>query len=194
MSHFHERRQKAGESVDSFAQDLRGLYHKAYPSTSRGSKETEEMGQTVLANQFAAGLLPELKAKVAGSEGDLEKLLQKQGSRRPNCGICSPSQPRRSQHRPLCRSLSSQSRARRVCSNRGRLQSPISTVVPNGIWLTSALNMGGLNRSNRVRSISRSGSLHGRQNHHWRLCNDFRRLLSCLDRQIGDCTAVVYVL
>ena len=35
------------------------------------------MGQTVLANQFAAGLLPELKAKVAGSEGDLEKLLTK---------------------------------------------------------------------------------------------------------------------
>ena len=77
MSHFHERRQKAGESVDSFAQDLRGLYHKAYPSTSRGSKETEEMGQTILANQFATGLLPELKAKVGGSEGDLEKLLTK---------------------------------------------------------------------------------------------------------------------
>ena len=76
-SNFHERRQRSGESVDGFAQDLQHLYHKAYPATSCGSKETEEMGQTVLANQFAAGLLPELKAKVAGSEGDLDKLLTK---------------------------------------------------------------------------------------------------------------------
>ena len=35
------------------------------------------MGQLVLANQFVAGLLPELKAKVAGSEGKLEQLLTK---------------------------------------------------------------------------------------------------------------------
>ena len=35
------------------------------------------MGQSVLANQFAAGLLLELKVKVAGNEGNLEKLLTK---------------------------------------------------------------------------------------------------------------------
>ena len=46
-------------------------------ATTRGSKETDEMGQSVLANQFAAGLLPELKAKVAGSEGNMDKLLTK---------------------------------------------------------------------------------------------------------------------
>ena len=35
------------------------------------------MGQAVLANQFAAGLLLELKTKVAGTEGKLEQLLTK---------------------------------------------------------------------------------------------------------------------
>ena len=35
------------------------------------------MGKAVLASQFAAGLLPEIKAKVAGNEGDLEALLTK---------------------------------------------------------------------------------------------------------------------
>ena len=35
------------------------------------------MGKAVLASQFAAGLLPEIKAKVAGSEGDLDALLSK---------------------------------------------------------------------------------------------------------------------
>ena len=35
------------------------------------------MGQTVLANQFIAGLRPELKAKVVGTEGNLEQLLLK---------------------------------------------------------------------------------------------------------------------
>ena len=35
------------------------------------------MGQFVLSSQFAANLVPELKSKVAGVEGDLEKLLTK---------------------------------------------------------------------------------------------------------------------
>ena len=35
------------------------------------------MGQSVLANQFVAGLRPELKAKVVGSEGNMEQLLMK---------------------------------------------------------------------------------------------------------------------
>ena len=35
------------------------------------------MGQSVLANQFVAGLRPELKVKVVGSEGNMEQLLMK---------------------------------------------------------------------------------------------------------------------
>ena len=74
-SNFHDRKQKTGESVDSYAQELRRLFYKAYPATARGSKKAEEMGEMVLASQFAAGLLPKLKVKVAGSDGSLEKLL-----------------------------------------------------------------------------------------------------------------------
>ena len=35
------------------------------------------MAKSVLAHQFAAGLLPELKVKVAGAEGTFEELLAK---------------------------------------------------------------------------------------------------------------------
>ena len=35
------------------------------------------MGQSFLANQFVAGLRPELKAKVVSSEGNMEQLLMK---------------------------------------------------------------------------------------------------------------------
>ena len=35
------------------------------------------MDQTVLANQLISGLRPELKAKVVGTEGNLEQLLVK---------------------------------------------------------------------------------------------------------------------
>ena len=74
---FHERKQKEKESVDSYAQTIRELFHKAYPSAVRGSPEAESMGKSVLASQFASGLLPEIKVKVAGSEGDFETLLVK---------------------------------------------------------------------------------------------------------------------
>ena len=33
------------------------------------------MGRSVLAYQFVAGLCPKLKAKIAGTEGNLEQLL-----------------------------------------------------------------------------------------------------------------------
>ena len=55
---FHERKMKAKEDVDSYAQDLRNLFQKAYPRVRQGSKEAEETGKSVLAHQFAAGLLP----------------------------------------------------------------------------------------------------------------------------------------
>ena len=76
-SRFHERKQAPTESVDSYAQDLRKLYQKAYPSTRQGSREVEAMGRSVLAYQFVAGLLPHLKAKIAGQEGTFEELLTK---------------------------------------------------------------------------------------------------------------------
>ena len=70
---FHERKQKVKEDVDTYAQDLRNLFQKAY--ARQGSGEAEEMGRSVLAHQFAAGLLPDLKVKVAGVEGTFEELL-----------------------------------------------------------------------------------------------------------------------
>ena len=76
-SRFHERKQRTNKTVDTFAQDLRKLFCKAYPASTRGNDEMEQMGQTVLSSQFAAGLLPELNAKVASVKGDLEKKLTK---------------------------------------------------------------------------------------------------------------------
>ena len=74
---FHERKQGTSESVDSFAQELRRLFRKAYPSASRGSQEAEEMGKAVLASQFVTGLREDIKAKLAGCDGDLDQLLVK---------------------------------------------------------------------------------------------------------------------
>ena len=56
---FHERKQQSGDTVDGFAQELWKLFQKTYPTSVRGSKEVEEMGQSVLSSQFVAGLVPE---------------------------------------------------------------------------------------------------------------------------------------
>ena len=74
---FHERKQGAKESVDAYAQDLRQLFLRAYPATQRGSKEAEEIGESVLSSQFITGLRADLKAKLVGVEGDLDTLLVK---------------------------------------------------------------------------------------------------------------------
>ena len=74
---FHDRQQKPKETVDEYAEALKKLYAKAYFNLTRGGHEAEVMGQSVLANQFVAGLKPELKAKVVGSEGSMEQLLMK---------------------------------------------------------------------------------------------------------------------
>ena len=63
--------------MDNYAQSLRGLFHKAYPSALRGSIEAESMGRAVLASQFVSGLRPEIKAKIAGTEGSMDALLTK---------------------------------------------------------------------------------------------------------------------
>ena len=74
---FHDRKQDISESVDYYAQELRTLFHRAYPSVYQGTKEADTLGQTVLVNQFVAGLLPEIKSKIVGCEGDFNRLLAK---------------------------------------------------------------------------------------------------------------------
>ena len=72
---FHDRRQRVDESVDTYAQELKRLFHRAYPKAQQGHSETESMGKSVLAYQFIAGLQPRLKTKLAGNEGEFEQLL-----------------------------------------------------------------------------------------------------------------------
>ena len=74
---FHDKKQGARESIDQYAQDLRSLFYKAYPNVQQGTKEAEALAQTVLVNQFVAGLLPEIKSKLVGTEGNFSQLLAK---------------------------------------------------------------------------------------------------------------------
>ena len=74
---FHDRRQHASESVDHYAQELRTLFHRAYPSVYQGTREAEALGQTALVNQFVVGLLPGIKSKIVGCEGNFDQLLTK---------------------------------------------------------------------------------------------------------------------
>ena len=74
---FHQRKQGGKETVDQYAQELRRLFYKAYPRENQGSGEAEGFGRSVLAHQFVAGLLPVLRSKVAGNEGDHDQLLIK---------------------------------------------------------------------------------------------------------------------
>ena len=74
---FHQRKQESGETVDCYAQDLRRLFYKAYPKASQGSEQAEDLGRSVLAYQFVSGLIPALRTKVAGIEGNFDQLLVK---------------------------------------------------------------------------------------------------------------------
>ena len=74
---FHDRKQGDHESIDSYAQDLKSRFYKAYPQSQQGNEAAESMGRSVLASQFVAGLIPALKPKVAGTEGGFEELLIK---------------------------------------------------------------------------------------------------------------------
>ena len=76
-SKFHERKQGPTESVDNYAQELQGLFHRAYASTQHEGGGAEAMGKSVLRSQFVAGLRAELRAKVVGCPGDFEELLGK---------------------------------------------------------------------------------------------------------------------
>ena len=70
---FHSRTQGEKESV----QDLRKLFNRAYAQATRKGPQAEKMGQVLLANQFVAGLHPELKSKLMGVDGTLEELVLK---------------------------------------------------------------------------------------------------------------------
>ena len=72
---FHDRKQKSGEPVDEYAQDLRVLFYRAYPYVQQGTQETEKCGQMVLTNQFVTGLLGDIKMKVVGIEGNFDQML-----------------------------------------------------------------------------------------------------------------------
>ena len=50
--------------------ELRTLFHKAYPNVQQGTREVEALDQTILTNQFVVGLIPDIKAKIVGSEGN----------------------------------------------------------------------------------------------------------------------------
>ena len=73
---FHERKQGDHETVDSYAQDLKSKFHKAYPQATHG-EAAESMGKSILASQFIAGLVPSLKSKVAGGDGGFDEALVK---------------------------------------------------------------------------------------------------------------------
>ncbi len=59
--------------MNSYAQALRMLLQKAYPTGQKGSPEAESMGR----KYWHPSSVPELKAKVTGSEGDFDTLLAK---------------------------------------------------------------------------------------------------------------------
>lgn len=75
MQPFHDRKQQSHETVDEYAQDMRHLFYQAYPRAQQGNQETEDMGRSVLAYQFVAGLKSNLKSKVAEIEGTFDQLL-----------------------------------------------------------------------------------------------------------------------
>ena len=72
---FHDRKQKSGEPVDEYAQDLRVLFYRAYPYVQQGTQEAEKFGQMVLTNQFVTGLRGDIKMKVVGVEGSFDQIL-----------------------------------------------------------------------------------------------------------------------
>lgn len=63
--------------LSQWIQEPKRLFYKTYPTTQQGSPEVDTMGRSVLYSQFIAGLSANLKAKVAGVEGDFEELLMK---------------------------------------------------------------------------------------------------------------------
>ena len=61
--------------VDTFAQEKNSLFRKANHPAQKGSEEVETIGRVVWANQFLAGLYPELKGKLTRQEGTFDHLV-----------------------------------------------------------------------------------------------------------------------
>ena len=74
---FHNRQQGASETVDQFAQELRKFFNLAYAGAACEGPQAERMGQTLLKDQFVAGLRPELKRKLIEVDAGLEELILK---------------------------------------------------------------------------------------------------------------------
>ena len=74
---FHDWKQRQNEPVDIYAQELRRFFYLAYPRAQQSSQEAEDMGNSVLAYQFFAGLQQKLKVKVAGVDGTFDELWTK---------------------------------------------------------------------------------------------------------------------
>ena len=71
---FHGRVQQPSESVDVYAQEVKKLFHRAYPQLAR---EGGEEGKMMLSSRFIAGLRSKLQEKLTGVEGSFEQLLSR---------------------------------------------------------------------------------------------------------------------
>ena len=128
-SRFHERRQGSKEKVDVYAQDLRRLFQQAYTTAQLDSEGAATMGGSVLAYQFVAGLVKELKAKLVGAEGTFEQLLERarfEEARIRELGNLRPAEPEHSYRRGPVQLTgnkdppqTSTSRGKRACYNCG---------------------------------------------------------------------------
>ena len=97
--------------MDHYAQDLRKLFYKAYPKASQGREETEDLGRSVLAYQFVAGLTQALRTKVAGVEGNFDQLLVKARFEEAKIRDLSPRVNPRNQRVPTSRPVETNSRS-----------------------------------------------------------------------------------
>lgn len=68
---FHDRKQKNGETVYKYAQDLESLFYKAYPHSKK------EMKQLRVWEGISFSILVPIKPKVAGTKGGFEELMIK---------------------------------------------------------------------------------------------------------------------
>ena len=60
--------------MDSYAQDLRCLFNRAYLRAQQGTREAKDFEKSVLSYQFVARLRQEMRMKLAGMEGSFEQL------------------------------------------------------------------------------------------------------------------------
>ena len=71
---FHQRNQRAGETVDEYAQELRTLFRRAYPKLER---DHEGEGGSVLTLRFIAGLKNKIQKKMSAVEGTFDQVLER---------------------------------------------------------------------------------------------------------------------